>query len=53
MGLQGVTGVTIGYRGLQGVTRDCRGVQSITETFFVATTSLDTLSSPILHENQS
>ena len=51
MGIQGVTwgykglqGVTGGYKGLQGVTRDYRCLQRITETFFLARTSLDTLS---------
>ena len=63
MGLQGVTGITggynwlqritRGYKGLQGLTKDYRGLQRITETFFLARTSLDTLSWFILHKNQS
>ena len=59
-GLQGVTrgyktlqGVTRGYKGFQRVKTGYRGLQRITETFFLATASLDTLSSPPLHKNQS
>ena len=59
-GLQRVTGgynqlqgVTRGCKGLQEVTKGYRGLQGITQNFFLATTSLDTFSSPILHENQS
>ena len=62
-GYRGLHGVTRGYRGLQGVTgsykglkwvtKDYRGLQRITETFFLARTSLDTLSWFILHKNQS
>ena len=46
-GLQGVTGV---YKGLQGVTTDYRGLQGIKETFFLARTSLDTISWFILYK---
>ena len=59
-GLYGVTGgykglqrVTGGYKGLQGVTRGYRGLQGIAGTFFVARTSLDTISWFILYKNQS
>ena len=45
IGIEGVPGVTRGYRGVQ--------LQRIRETFFLATTSLDILSSFILHKNQS
>ena len=56
-GLQGVTKglqeVTGGYKGLQRVKTGYRGLQRIKETFFLDTASLNTLSSPLLHENQS
>ena len=52
-GLQGLQGVTGGYKGLHEVTRDYMNLRGITETFFLARTSLDTLSSFILHKNQS
>ena len=42
----------MGYRGLQGVKRGYRGLQRIKETFFLARTSLDTLSWFILYKNQ-
>ena len=45
--------VTRAYMGLQGVTRGYRGLQSIAGTFFVARTSLDTISWFILYKNQS
>ena len=35
------------------VKRGYVGLQGITETFFLATTSLDTLSLPILQQNRS
>ena len=44
---------TGGYKGLQGATMDYRGLERIRETFFLARTSLDTLSWFILHKNQS
>ena len=47
MGLQVVTG------GLQGVTGGYKELQGVTETFFLARTSLDSLSWFILHKNQS
>ena len=53
-GLQKVTGglqgVTRGYRELQGVTEVYKGLQ---RRFFVARTSLDTISCFILYKNQS
>ena len=55
-GLQWVTRGYRDYRGLQGVTggyKELQGVQRITENFFLARTSLDTLSWSILHKNQS
>ena len=55
-GYRGLQGITTGYNGLQGVTGGYKGlqaVQRITETFFLARTSLDTLSWFILHKNQS
>ena len=45
--------VTRAYMGLQGVTRGYRGLQGIAGTFFVARTSLDTISWFILYKNQS
>ena len=60
MGLQGVTesyqglqGITGSYNGLQGITRGYRGLLKISETFFLARTSLGTLSWFILYKTQT
>ena len=50
--LQGIQGIRGGYNGLQRITRGYRGLQRIKEIFFLARTSLDTLSWFILYKNQ-
>ena len=52
-GYKGLYGVTGGYKGLQRVTGGYKGLQGIAGTFFVARTSLDTISWFILYKNQS